>query len=107
MVALVGDKHQTLPITKGISNYDTTIHSMLRSRRTFAYSASSELTIPQRSKDDAAYDAWLGQLSVNRAPGPVEMVADEEPPTLRLVYIPELNHPSVLPPPPLSVAPRK
>jgi hypothetical protein len=89
MVVLVGDKHQTLPITKGISNDDTTIHSMLRSRSIFGHFASSELTIPQRSKDDLEYDAWLGKLSVNRAPGPVVVAADEEPPTLRRVCIPE------------------
>jgi hypothetical protein len=89
MVVLVGDKHQTLPITKGISNDDTTIHSMLRSRPIFGHFAISELTIPQRSKDDLEYDAWLGKLSVNRAPGPVVVAADEEPPTLRRVCIPE------------------
>ena len=89
MAFILGDKHQTLPISKGIVNDDIIINSMVRTSRLFAYFATSELTIAQRSKDDAAYDAWLGLLSVNRAPGPVEIMDDEEPPTLRRVYIPE------------------
>ena len=89
MVLLLADKHQSLPITKGLANDDVIVHSMLRSSPLFAYFTTSELTIAQRSKDDAAYDAWLGLLSVNRAPGPVEVKEDEEPPTLRRVYIPE------------------
>jgi hypothetical protein len=89
MVLLLADKHQSLPITKGIVNDDVTIYSMLRSSPLFAYFTTSELTIAQRSKDDASYDAWLGRLSVNRAPGPVEVDNDEQPPTMRRVYIPE------------------
>ena len=61
---------------------------MVRASPLFAHFHTSELTIAQRSKDDAAYDEWLGQLSVNRAPGPVPLVEGMPPPTLRRVYIP-------------------
>jgi hypothetical protein len=89
MVMLIADKHQSLPITKGIVNDDIVIDSMVRSKPLFAYFSTSVLTIAQRSKDDAEYDAWLGELSINRAPGPVALDGDELPPTVRQVYIPE------------------
>ena len=89
MVLLVADKHQSLPITKGIVNDDIVIASMVRSSPLFAHFTTSELTIAQRSKDDAVYDAWLGLLSTNRAPGPVALADGELPPTVRQVYIPE------------------
>jgi hypothetical protein len=89
MVLLVADKHQTLPICKGITNDDITIASMVRSSQLFSHFCSSELTIAQRAKDDPAYDAWLEQLSTNRAPGPVPLVDGELPPTVRRVFIPE------------------
>jgi hypothetical protein len=58
--------------------------------RLFAHFCRLRVTIAQRSKDDAVYDVWLGLLSANRAPGPVDVADDDEPPTLRRGYIPEL-----------------
>jgi hypothetical protein len=89
MVLISGDYHQTLPITAGLNNEDVLLHSLVRSSPKFADFATTKLTIPQRNKEDVAYDEWLEMLSVNRAPGPEPLGADEEPPIARRVFIPE------------------
>jgi len=62
---------------------------MMRASPIFGAFHTTVLTAPQRSKGDPAYDRWLGLLSVNRAPGPVELLEGQTPPTLRKVFIPE------------------
>ena len=75
--------------TQGVgSNDDAVINSLARSSKVFSHFTTYEFVTAQRSAGDAAYDNWLGQLSVNRAPGPVVVHEDELPPTLRKVYIP-------------------
>ena len=61
---------------------------MVRSSPIFGHFHSSILTIAQRSRGDPAYDEWLGLLSTNHAPGPVELQEGEVPPTARRVYLP-------------------
>jgi hypothetical protein len=70
-------------------NDDVVINSMVRSSHLYSHFAAFELTIAQRTRGDAAFDAWLGALSVNRAPGPVPVPDGELPPTARRVFIPE------------------
>ena len=89
MVILLGDKHQSLPITPGSVNDDVTIDSMVRASPLFAKFNTTEFTAPHRSKNDPAYDDWLTALSTNAAPGPVVLEEGQLPPTLRKVFIPD------------------
>lgn len=89
MVIISGDWHQTLPISPGINNDDVTVNSLVRSSPIFAHFTTTVLTEAERNKGDPEFDAWLGALSVNKAHGPVPLEEGAEPPTARLVYVPQ------------------
>jgi len=89
---LVGDRHQTLPINKGLSNDQATLFAMVRASPLFDKFTTVELFKPQRTKGDKEFDAWLATVSVNRASGPVEVPPDVPPPTTRRVFVPPQSY---------------
>ena len=85
---LVGDCHQCLPITRGMSNDQAVLYSLVRSSELFAHFSVTVLTIAQRTKGHKSFDDWLNLVSRNEAPGPLKLEDNVPPPTLRRIYIP-------------------
>jgi hypothetical protein len=90
MVVVVGDRHQTTPVIKSrIMNDQIIMDSLVRSSDLYLAFKQCELTIAQRTLGNLEFDSWLGRVSVNTAPGPLPLLADQLPPTQRKIFIPQ------------------